>query len=463
MSLRPEELTLIADEVERELTGGVVQKVHAPTPARLYFEVRVPGRSAMLLLCAEPKVARLSVVEHRPSNPPVPPAWQSVLRRELMGAKLIDAEALPTRKTLLLHFTKDSHPLTLVLEVTTAPVIVLCAADSKILAMSQPSRPGLRLGGIWAPHDEQAVKPLASRLMGDHVFLRLSHAAETLMGTVEQASWASALRAPLLSKLKKLERTQEKVRLEAERTDKALEYRREGELLTQNLHRVMRGMHAVTLTEYLEDGTTREIEVPLDPKRTVQQEVEWRFHQYKRMLRGAEIAKARLLILETQRAALQTQLDALGSSAAAPPSAPVRAKAVLQEALPPYREYKGQGGQLIWVGRGSENNDKLTFHLARPFHLWLHVRGLPGAHVVIPLEKNLPVPGEVLLDAATLAAHHSDAKGEPRVEVSYVPVKWVRKSKGAKPGAVSYTHEKTLLLRLEPARLERLLASAQQP
>jgi predicted ribosome quality control (RQC) complex YloA/Tae2 family protein len=86
---------------------------------------------------------------------------------------------------------------------------------------------------------------------------------------------------------------------------------------------------------------------------------------------------------------------------------------------------------------------------------------VPGAHVVIPTEKQAQVSQELLLDAATLAAHHSDAKGEPRVEVSYVPVKFVHKTKGAAPGAVTYTREKTLLLRLEPERLQRLLTTEQ--
>src|SRR3712207_9441806 len=34
----------------------------------------------------------------------------------------------------------------------------------------------------------------------------------------------------------------------------------------------------------------------------------------------------------------------------------------------------------------SEDNDTLTFKVARPYHLWLHARGLPGSHVVVPLE-----------------------------------------------------------------------------
>ncbi len=460
MSLRPDELSLIAAELDRELAGGVVQKVYAPTTTRVYLEVRVPGRSELLLVCSDPGLSRISAITERPSNPPTPPSWQSVLRRDLTGAKLIDAEALPARKTLLLHFTKDTRHLTLVLEATTAPAIALCTKEAKVLAMSTPTRPGLRVGQPWTPLDEQPIKPQPSRLQGDHVVLRLAHAAEALLATTEQKTWVDARRAPLLSKLKKLERTKEKVRAEAERTGKALEFRRAGELLAQNLYRLKRGQKSVTLTEYLEDGSTHEVEVTLDPKRTPQQEVEWRFHQYKRMLRGAELAKARLITLDAESAALEAQLAALETAPPEPPplGAP-RAKSGPQEALPPYREYTGHGGHRIWVGRGSVHNDALTFHVARPFHVWLHARGVPGAHVIVPVEKNTELPGELLLDAATLAAHHSDAKGEPRVEVSYVPVKFVRKAKDAAPGAVTYTREKTLLLRLEPPRLARLLAS----
>src|SRR3712207_8846130 len=49
------------------------------------------------------------------------------------------------------------------------------------------------------------------------------------------------------------------------------------------------------------------------------------------------------------------------------------------------------------------------------------------SHVVVPLAKGVEVSQEVLLDAAHLALHHSGAKGEPRGEVSWVPVKFVKK------------------------------------
>ncbi len=40
-------------------------------------------------------------------------------------------------------------------------------------------------------------------------------------------------------------------------------------------------------------------------------------------------------------------------------------------------------GVLIWVGRNSRQNEDVTFTKGRPEDLWLHARGVPGAHVII--------------------------------------------------------------------------------
>ncbi|MEW6430893.1 MAG: NFACT RNA binding domain-containing protein [Myxococcota bacterium] len=463
MSLRPAELALLAAELDRELEGAVVQKVSAPTASRAYLELRVPGRTVTLLLCAEPGVARLSAVDERPANPATPPGWQSVLRRELTGARLRDAEALPERRTLLLHLDaagEDRKRRTLVLEASAEPLLALLTENARVLALSSPARDGLRVGATWRPLEERPVGDLPSRLTSERVRLRLAHGAEALFSAAERQRWTEARRAPLLAKLKRLARTKEKVAGDLARTERADELRREGELLAQNLHRLTRGAPSVTVPEYLEDGTTREVTVALDPKRTPKEEVDWRFHQYRRLQRGKGLAKARLESLAAEEAQLREQLARLEAvPAEPPPPEALRRRANQGQApSPPYREYVGHGGQRIWVGRGAAHNDALTFRVAKPFHLWFHARGVPGAHVVVPLEKNTQLSGEALIDAAHLALHHSDARGDPRGEVSYTPVKFVRKAKDAAPGAVTFTREKTLMLRVEPERLARLLA-----
>ncbi|WP_242341491.1 NFACT RNA binding domain-containing protein, partial [Anaeromyxobacter sp. SG66] len=137
-------------------------------------------------------------------------------------------------------------------------------------------------------------------------------------------------------------------------------------------------------------------------------------------------------------------------------SAAERARA--REEAVPYRAFRSASGAAILVGRGAAENDRLTLRVARGNDLWLHARGIPGAHVVVRLEKGRGPDQDTLLDAANLAVHFSDARGEPQADVAYTRAKFVRKQKGAAPGAVTYSQEKVLLLRSEPQRVERLLA-----
>ena len=128
----------------------------------------------------------------------------------------------------------------------------------------------------------------------------------------------------------------------------------------------------------------------------------------------------------------------------------------------PYIEYAGWHDRRILVGRGPKDNDTLTLQVAKPHDLWLHVRGVGGAHVVVPMDRGAQCPADLLVDAATLAAHHSDARGEATVEVTWVEKRHVRKPRKAPPGKVVFEREKVLTLRLEPARLERLLAARKE-
>ena len=280
-----------------------------------------------------------------------------------------------------------------------------------------------------------------------------------MFAKTEERKWLDARRSPLLAKLKRLDRTRDKVRAEADRGEKAQKLRAEGELLKANLGQLTRGATSITVQEYLDDGSTRPVNIVLDPQRTPFDEVDWRFRQYKRLLRGVDLAKARLATLDDEERRLRAELNRIEVEPA-PLSAPPKAKEGQGGPLPPYREYRGAGGQRLWVGRGAAHNDSLTFHVAKPFHVWFHARGVPGAHVVVPLEKNVELSQEAMLDAAHLALFHSDAKGEPKGEVSYTQVKFVRR--GASPGAVTYTREKTINLRIEPERLKRLVASVDQ-
>jgi predicted ribosome quality control (RQC) complex YloA/Tae2 family protein len=98
------------------------------------------------------------------------------------------------------------------------------------------------------------------------------------------------------------------------------------------------------------------------------------------------------------------------------------------------------GGFTILVGKGDEENDRLTFGVAEPRDLWLHVSGPAGSHVVVRNPDGLDladVPRDVVERAAELAAWHSKARGaRGKVEVHLCRIADIRKPKGFAPGQV---------------------------
>jgi predicted ribosome quality control (RQC) complex YloA/Tae2 family protein len=100
-------------------------------------------------------------------------------------------------------------------------------------------------------------------------------------------------------------------------------------------------------------------------------------------------------------------------------------------------------GWVIWVGRNARQNDVVTFDKGGSMDLWLHARGVPGAHVIVK-SSGRDVPPHVLERAASLAAYYSGARTEARVIVDMTLRKYVRKIKGGKPGMVTYRNESTI-------------------
>jgi predicted ribosome quality control (RQC) complex YloA/Tae2 family protein len=106
------------------------------------------------------------------------------------------------------------------------------------------------------------------------------------------------------------------------------------------------------------------------------------------------------------------------------------------------------GGFEILVGRGDEDNEVLTFEVAQPHDLWLHVAGgTPGSHVVVRNPGRGEVPREVVEAAAAAAAWYSKARNAARVEVHVCRASDVSKPRGAPAGLVELARWKSLRVR----------------
>jgi predicted ribosome quality control (RQC) complex YloA/Tae2 family protein len=107
----------------------------------------------------------------------------------------------------------------------------------------------------------------------------------------------------------------------------------------------------------------------------------------------------------------------------------------------PHRSVIVEGFEVL-IGRGDRENDRLTFEVAEPHDLWLHVgAGVAGSHVVVRNPDKLEaLPKDVVRRAAELAAWHSKARYARRIDVHVCRVSDVSKRRGAPAGEVMLRH-----------------------
>jgi hypothetical protein len=230
-------------------------------------------------------------------------------------------------------------------------------------------------------------------------------------------------------------------------------------------------------------GEAVPFEVELDPSRSARENLDAMFKRARRLKLGRRFAEPRLaeakhveVLLRAEQARLREatsadELDRVEEAARA--AAPRDFKLDAQRAgerrsrrAPErigHRVFPIADGRVALVGKGGTDNDRLTFGVARPHDLFLHAKGHAGAHVIVPLDRGASPPPAALVDAAHLAAHFSDARGERVVDVEYTHRKFLRKPRNGAPGRVLVEREKVLVLRVDDARLSALLAREESP
>jgi len=198
-------------------------------------------------------------------------------------------------------------------------------------------------------------------------------------------------------------------------------------------------------------ATEAEIEIRLDPTLTAIGNAQRLYRRARRLVRGRPRVEQRLARVDREIATLRRAIDAVGAGGKLPPEAAGFLPPTNVDGAPGVAGGRRFtiGGYSVFVGRNAADNDRLLRD-ASPDDVWLHARGVSGAHVVIRRGGRREIPDDVLEEAARLAARHSGAKGERRVEVSVAAAKRVRKPKGAPPGLAIVENEDTLVVDLDP-------------
>ena len=239
--------------------------------------------------------------------------------------------------------------------------------------------------------------------------------------------------------------------LDAENSD---ELRLYGELLTANLHLVKQGMKSVEVISYY-DGST--VKIPLDVKKSPSANAQ---HYYKRYGKAKTAIKEKKIQIEENDREIEylesvaafidgtgsvEEVDAIRQELIETGYLRPRKRSGFKEkkARPQPLKYKLGSGLTCLVGRNNKENDYLTFKMAQKGDIWLHTKDIPGSHVLIQTGGE-QVAEEDIFEAAGIAAFHSKAADSENVPVDYVPIRYVKKPQGAKPGMVIFTNNRTV-------------------
>lgn len=504
------ELERVADVLRERLIGGRVERWIEPERGRLAFSIYQrnddEAQKVILGIDARPEMAHIGRLAKMPAAPAAMPAFTAYLRAHLGRARLENVSIRGGDRQLALEFSAKEGRYCLLLSIFgRRSNLYLLDETGSLVQTLRPladTRPELALGSAYADPGGGAPNKGQDRFVGQDGWELLEAVAARYAEDIEAKTSLDAERQLTHAIKKERKSTARRVeRLEAELAEAEMADRlaRDGELLKSNLGKVESGATSVQVEDW-ESGEP--VEIALDPKLSARENLAAIFKRYQKLLRrltkaggqidSARAALARLDVLSReienaedlssiigrddvqsllsrqgarqgarrgsgQRAASQRAGGAIRAEVRETPQLPAAYRNLPRKLHP--RRYASADGLEIWVGRSDEGNDVLTTRLARGNDLFFHLDGAPGSHVILRTEGRTDPPSESLLDACELAVHFSKGKKAGRADVHVAPIKMVKKPKGAKRGLVYVTGGKSIHLRREESRLERLLAS----
>ena len=111
-------MAAVADELNRKLTAGRVDKIAQPTELDVVLTIRSIGANWNLLISADAQSPRVYFTSIKKPNPQVPPNFCMLMRKYLEGARFVMAEQVDFDRILRLKFVAyDGEPLTLIVEI----------------------------------------------------------------------------------------------------------------------------------------------------------------------------------------------------------------------------------------------------------------------------------------------------------------------------------------------------------
>ncbi len=230
-----------------------------------------------------------------------------------------------------------------------------------------------------------------------------------------------------------------------------------GDILTANIHRIVKGQTTISCQDFY-DEEMRNISIPLSPLLSPQANAAKFYKDYGKLKNAEKILTEQLELGEKELVYLKSVLEELTRASSDAELEAIRqelqevgylrpdtGKRKMKAAKVAPMRFESTDGYPIYVGRNNRQNEELTFKAARKDDIWCHASKVHGAHVIISCGGTAP-PDDTITQAAQLAAYYSETSGGQNIPVDVTPVKQVKKIPNSKPGMVIYHTYKTVIV-----------------
>ena len=257
------------------------------------------------------------------------------------------------------------------------------------------------------------------------------------------------------SQIKKFKKIEKNIKVDLKKNENFEKYKNIGDILAANMHQIKYGMKKITVFDFYNNEETT---INLDPLLSPNDNLNFYYNKYNKGKRTILALDSRFLDIQNEiryfeeiKMFIEKETDFIGieeienelnlSNSGNKIKNKIKLNKSKKRELFSF-DYKGF---QIFVGRNNKENEEISFSKGQPNDIWLHIKDIPGSHVLI-LRNNQELPNDVLLHAANLACEYSKAKKGDKVTVDYCERKFVKKIKNSKPGNVIYTNFHSLLI-----------------
>ena len=467
-------ITAIIAELEDRVIGRRFGKIFALSKTSFAVDLR-PHDGAYLFVSCAPSDARIHLIERSlkslQKRETTAGTFFQLLRKYLSNGAFQSIRKLPGERVVEFHIeSRDEAGLdtgyVLIIQLTgrSSNTFLLNGEGLILSSLRENFGEGQTIGDVYSPPPRPAspavtgLKPLQAT-DGLSLSETLDKHYRRLKKERDFHDLAARAKAAVSKKLKKQKKLKKHLTGDLAKHGDPERWKRLGDIFNANISTYKREGGIVRLIDYF-DSELPEIEFELDENESVKQAAERYFKKFNKARAARKEIKARLVQIDAGISELESSLEELESAVERGDSEFLRSVAPTRKTVRTdragkrtdsiskfVRQFTSSDGCTILVGKRSQDNDHLTFRIAKSLDIWMHAADYPGSHVVVRKKhRDEEVPYRTLVEAARLAAFYSKARDESKAAVHYTERKFVSKPKGAAAGLVRLSSFKTIMV-----------------